>query len=58
MVINGIMRILKTLTDLSFTKQRIKTKNGFVEAVYNVLVIKMCWQIIKKIVWALMVHNP
>ena len=58
MVINGIMRILKTLTDYSFTKQRIKTKNGFVEAVYNVLVIKMCWQIIKKIVWALMVHNP
>ena len=42
MVINGIMRILKTLTDLSCTKQRIKTKNGFVEAVYNVLVIKMC----------------
>ena len=27
-----------------------KTKNGFVEVVYSVLVVKMCWQNIKKIV--------
>ena len=42
----------KILTDLYFTKQKIKTKNGFVEAVYSVLVMKMCWWGIKKIVWA------
>ena len=35
-------KLHQTLTDLSFTKQRIKTKNGFVEAVYSVAVIKMC----------------
>ena len=28
------------LTDLCFTKQEIKTKNGFVEVVNNVLVVK------------------
>ena len=32
----------KTLTDLCFTKQKIKTINGFVEAVYSVFVVKMC----------------
>ena len=32
----------KILTDLCFTKQKIKTKNGFVEVVYNNLVVKMC----------------
>ena len=42
MVINRIICTLKTLTDLCFTKQRIKTKNGFVEAVYSILVINMC----------------
>ena len=42
MVINRIICTLKTLTDLCFTKQRIKTKNGFVEAIYSVVVIKMC----------------
>ena len=36
------MRTLKTLTDLCLTKQKRKRKNGFVEAVYSVLVIKMC----------------
>ena len=41
MVINRIMYI-KILTDLCFTKQKIKTKNGFVEVVYSVLVAKMC----------------
>ena len=32
----------KTSTDLCFTKQKIKTKNGFVEVVYSVLVGKVC----------------
>ena len=44
------MCTLKTLTDLCFTKQRIEAENGYVEAVYSVLVIQMCWQTIKKIV--------
>ena len=44
MMINHIMCTSKILTDLYFTKQKIKTKNGFVEAVYRVLVVKMCWQ--------------
>ena len=30
------------LTDLCFTKQKIKTKNGFVRVIYSVLVVKMC----------------
>ena len=29
-----------------------KTKNGSVKVISSVLVIKMCWQNIKKIVWA------
>ena len=29
-------------TDLCFTKQRIETKNGFVEVVDSVLVVKVC----------------
>ena len=36
------MSTSKTLTDLCFTKQRIKTKNTFVRVVYIVLVVKMC----------------
>ena len=32
----------KILTDLCFTKQKMKTKNGFVEIVYSVLVEKAC----------------
>ena len=44
MMINCIMSTSKTLTDLCFTKQRIKTKNTFVRVVYIVLVVKMCWQ--------------
>ena len=52
-----IMCTSKILTDLCFTKQRIKTKNTFAKVVYSVLVVKMCWQNIKKFVWALMVHN-
>ena len=36
------MFLSKILTDLCFTKQKIKTKNGFVRVVYSVLVMKMC----------------
>ena len=57
MVINHIMCTSKILTDLCFTKQRIKTKNNFAKVVYSVLVVEMCCQYIKKLVWALMVHN-
>ena len=32
----------KILTNLCFTKQRIKTKNIFSRVVYSVLVVKMC----------------
>ena len=31
----------KILTDLFFTKQKIKTKNTFTKVVYSVLVVKM-----------------
>ena len=41
MMINHIMRTSKILTDLYFTKQKIKTKNRFVEIVYSVLVGKV-----------------
>ena len=47
----------KILTDLCFTTQRIKTKNTFPLVVGSILVVKMCWQTIKKFVWALMVHS-
>ena len=36
------MCTLKILTDLCFTKQKIKSKTGFVRVVYSVLVTKMC----------------
>ena len=54
-----IMCISKTLTDLCFTKKqnKKKTENTFEKVVYSVLVLKMCWQKIKKFVRALMVHN-
>ena len=35
MVINRIMCTSMTLTDLCFTKQRIKAKNTFVTVVYS-----------------------
>ena len=57
MKINHIMCKSKILTDLCFTKPQRKTKNGFVEAVYSALVMKLCWWGIKKMVSALMVHN-
>ena len=34
-------KCLKILTDLCFTKQKIKTKYSFVEVVYSVLVVKV-----------------
>ena len=46
-MINHIMCTSKILTDLCFTKQRIKTKNAFVRVVYSALVVKMCRQSIK-----------
>ena len=36
-----IMCISNILTDLSFTKQRTKTKNTFAKIVYSALVVKM-----------------
>ena len=50
MMINHIMCASKILTDLCFTKQKIKTRNGSAKVVCSVLVAKMCWQNIKKIV--------
>ena len=41
MMINHIMRKSKILKDLCFTKQKLKTKNGFVRVVYSVLAVKM-----------------
>ena len=35
------MCTFKILTDLCFTKQKIKTKNGSAEVVYSALVVKM-----------------
>ena len=40
MMISRIMCTSKILTDLCFTKPKIKTKNGFVEVVYSVLEVK------------------
>ena len=57
MVLNRIMCTSEILTDLFFAKQRIKTKSTFVKAVCGALVVKMCWQSVKKIFWALMVYN-
>ena len=42
MMINHIMCTLKILTDFCFKRQKVKTKNGFEEVVYSVLVAKMC----------------
>ena len=39
--------ISKILTDLCFTKQKVKTKNTFAGVVYSALVVKMCWHNIK-----------
>ena len=41
-VINHITCTSKILTDFCFIKQKIKTKNGFVEVFCSVLVAKMC----------------
>ena len=42
-MINHIMCTSKISTDLCFTKQKIKTENGFVGVVYSVLVVKVYW---------------
>ena len=42
MMINHIMCTSKILTDLYFTKRKIKAKNRFVEVVYSVLVGNVC----------------
>ena len=44
MKISHITCISNILTDLCFTKQRIKTKSTFTKVVYSVLVVKMWWQ--------------
>ena len=41
MVINHTMCTSKILTDLCFTKQKIKTKNPIVRVAYNALIVKM-----------------
>ena len=40
---DNIMSTLKILTHLCFIKQKMKIKNGFVEIVYNALVVKIFW---------------
>ena len=40
MMINHIMGTSNSLTDLCFTKQKIKTKNTFAEVAYSVLIVK------------------
>ena len=47
---------IKDFDRFTFHKTKNK-KNAFIKVVYSVLVIKMCWQSIKKFVWALIVHN-
>ena len=54
---NHVMCTFKILTDLCFTKQKIKTKNSFAEVVSSVLAVKMYWQNINKIVSLLMANN-
>ena len=41
MMINHIKSTLKILTHLCVIKQKIKIKNGFVEAIYIALGVKM-----------------
>ena len=58
MVINCILCISKILTDLCFTKRKIKT-NTLVKVVCSFLVVKMCIKFQQKCakISALMVHN-
>ena len=49
MLKNHIMCTSKILTDLCFTKQKIKTKNGFVEVVYSVLVGNCVYKTLRKL---------
>ena len=50
MKISHIMCTSKILTDLCFTKQRIKTKNTFARVVYSALIVENYWESIKKFV--------
>ena len=43
-----IMRTSKILTNLCFTKPKIKVKNTFVKVVYSALLVKMYWPNIMK----------
>ena len=52
-----IMCISKILTDLCFTKQRIKKTKILLQVVCSILAAKMSWQSIKKFAWPLMMHN-
>ena len=56
-VISHIMCTSKILKDLCLTKPKIKTKNSFIGVVFSVLIVKVCWENIKKILWALMVNS-
>ena len=49
MIIILIVCTSNILIDLCFTKQKIKIKSTFVEAVYSVLLVKIFWQNIEKI---------
>ena len=44
MMISHIVCTSKILTDLCFTKQKVKTKTGFLGVVNSVLVVRVCWQ--------------
>ena len=47
MEINHIMYTSKILTDLCFTKQKMKIKNTFAKVVYSVSAVNMYWLSIK-----------
>ena len=42
LITNQILCSSKVLTDLCFTKQKIKIKNTFVRIAYNAFVVKIC----------------
>ena len=48
---------IKDFERFRFQKTKNKTKNTFARVVYNILVVKMSWQNMKKFVWALMGCN-
>ena len=48
---------IKDFDRFMFHKTKHKNKNTFVKVDYSVLVANMCWQKIKKFVWAFTAHN-